>query len=250
MQQYTEQSAALDVALRGMEDLEPGNWTEVDPEFLDDPCAACSRCRFFGYVGGDFAPANGVEPTFYTNLELEKELEMDDIGEGGGGVCALCAWVIAKSQAIHRQYTTTTITAASGSSSVSVVVSRKLPDGLKLAPRERMTLWSTEFKSMNRCSQQRSAVCYGMLWSGPLVFWNPEGNDRVCVLCADENDARERQKNWYGAAREALLAVRTPTSKLPVVIVDLIGSYHLGRNFSSVPIFISRSPDGSESESE
>jgi hypothetical protein len=61
------------------------------------------------------------------------------------------------------------------------------------------------------------------------------------LFCADDNDAIERQRIWYGAAHGVLLDMRNVESRtalLPVDIVQLVGQYQLGRYCDTLSIFV------------
>ena len=228
IQQYSQQLEKLEAAERDMPKLQPGNWRRVE----SNRRGCCQRCLCTKTLNPDKSgTTTGDLVAVYNNTELVNEAKWTT----SMGVCALCAQVVARHQLVCLAFVRGTISGPRGGGGVLVL---NVPDGLVLVPRDILGVFT-------RC-EQRSVHCYGgcnMSWAGPLVFWNTTRTQRVCVFCADENGAVERQGIWDSAARDTLLSIRFP-SLLPVEIVDLVGEYQLGRYFDSVPIFMSPSrPD-------
>ena len=86
-----------------------------------------------------------------------------------------------------------------------------------------------------------------MSWKGPLLFSMKMTADdasvaqAVCVFCADDGDAQQREAVWKTGEAQAVL-LEASTGLIPD-LVTLISSYFLGRFLESVPIFADRTED-------
>ena len=220
IRQYEQQLEWLETAEQDVAKLKPGNWKRLE---VSNRHGCCQRCLCTKTL--HLQRSGRVEER---DLALYKSTDMCKEWTVSMGVCALCAQTVARHLLAH-----TLLVCNSSQESGALVVVKK-SEGLELVG----TGTSNQFGLRNVC-EQRSEHCYGMPWRGPLVFWNDSSckREHVCVFCADQNDAEKRQKIWDGGAQRELLILGA--ALLPVDIVTLIGSYHLGRCFDSLPIFTS-----------
>jgi hypothetical protein len=245
--QYEQQMKKLEAAQQSMTKLKPGNWQSVG----NNSGWSCRRCHCTRIVAQRQSLRRAVALLTTVAIEQggvrteEEEEEEDDltlyrntelVHDSGwvtsGGVCALCAQVFAQYQLLSLDLGLDLVHQTFYGREGLV---DKLPEGLALAPGDR-------FGVLNTCQEGTSANCLGMGWSGPLVFWNgTKKTAQVCVFCADEENATERQRTWDKAARATLLGLVESGSGsmlLPVDVVDgVIGQYHLGRYFDLLAIF-------------
>ena len=232
---YTELHVMLGQAQHNMAKLVPvGAWkvTGYTRPGLDKYCIRCNVSTGMRHLQSQ----DSVEVHMYTNPQLMQQ--MMACGRGvDRGVCALCAKIVAKRQVAHQ------------------LITKRLPDGFRFIPafqqhapppanafrNSRDYNRALEAEAHSCTARVRSENCYNMPWVNQLAFCDNKDDSaeeagRCCVECADANDARRRQASWDGAAHQLLLDLRQPT--LPTDVVQLVGSYHLGKYFDSLSVYL------------